>query len=60
MTKNDEVLIKRWMNNKYPLKWTLDNIYYYHYGNLFGDHTPEYSRIIRSVVFLAEQIRKEL
>jgi hypothetical protein len=58
MTKYEKALLEDYMN-KYSRWWSLENIYYYHYGNLFGDHTPEYSRIIRSIFFVAEKTIKE-
>jgi hypothetical protein len=60
MTNFEKTLIMEYMNK--DSKWTLENIYYY-YSNamnyLIDDYTPNYSEIIRSVVFIVEQIRKE-
>jgi hypothetical protein len=55
MTRFEKALLDGYMN-KYSM-WILENIYYNYYDNLFGDHTPEYIRVIRSIFFLAEQTR---
>jgi hypothetical protein len=56
MTEFDKSLLIIFMN-KYS-EFTLEDIYYYDSDELY--HTPEYSEIIHSILFLAEQTRKEL